>query len=485
MVPCRPRHPSRGSLPRTRPLSPTSSPELSLLFRPTSFRRESNRICQCCSSRCRARSFTVRSSYCSLQIRCGRTYWLTDTAGARNTDPWFAPAPARSRTSIPTRWSTMHRPRPGASSSLDFMLFLLTECDIFVSLPNRCFFQLAGYPATERLSNLRPAPVEGLTWLHDRDSAGNRPRKRTLNNVVRDVPSKRRKHRRSPLSPLVVDQPHTTATEDIPPQLPKSLPQFCRKPSALLFGRSTMLYARAAQGHKGRTWLGLPRHHLLSKSVPGAQSGLAAIARVFPRLFGLDNVFTSQRLDPKMANCAAWGFSESKSAFGEAPSARRALKRLRSFLPLWERVLRNHQRTNYSALLDRHCTSPRSGKDDQRVLDEALPVGRVVAFIRAASKRVFPSAVWGGAENEKRVLSGEVCYPPGSGVPSSQSQPSTASFGSDEMKTFPCTTSARELRSRASRGCSGTNASHRFRAPPTSPTTIFSPKFCGGLFRGS
>lgn len=150
-------------------------------------------------------------------------------------------------------------------TGIDFMLFLLTQCDIFVELPNACFFQLAGHPAADRLSFNLPAERGGFDWLTG--SRGPGPyasSKRPLGATgLADVqPKKRRKHRRQ--TPKTCNsasnaQPPTKATGMAAGIRAEKAP-FSRTPCALTFGRSNMLYARATHGHKGSVWFGLPRH---------------------------------------------------------------------------------------------------------------------------------------------------------------------------------------------------------------------------------
>ena len=129
------------------------------------------------------------------------------------------------------------------------------------------------------------------------------------------------------------------------------------------------------------------------------------MSHIFPRHLGLENVFTSENVDPKQANFAAWGMPPDREH-----RRRRAKpgKSLKGFASIWSSALRRHQRTNYKALLDFHC--PRKQGDlgsTANLLLFASPVGRVVGFVTSVIKRVFPLEVWGSKENQAVIVAGQ------------------------------------------------------------------------------
>jgi hypothetical protein len=143
----------------------------------------------------------------------------------------------------------------------------------------------------------------------------------------------------------------------------------------------------------------------MNKSKAGTQTSVDVICRIFPRHLSADNVFTSKSMDPKQANFLAWGMpSESRMGKGDQIKSSKTLK---AFVPLWDKVLRRHHRTNYRALLDFHCpASPVESLGTANLIELASPLGRVIGFVRSIVHRVFPLDVWGSRSNERAVLSG-------------------------------------------------------------------------------
>lgn len=150
---------------------------------------------------------------------------------------------------------------------------------------------------------------------------------------------------------------------------------------------------------------------MLNKARVGTQTALDAVYRIFPRHHGAENVFDSERLDPKQANFAAWGMpTADRGRKGGAVPKPRLGKRLIHFLPIWERVLKHHQTTNYRALLDFHCVRDQSVEDVagcDNFLNLASSTGRVVGFVRSVVKRVFRLEIWGSEANQAVILAGK------------------------------------------------------------------------------
>ncbi|EST06693.2 reverse transcriptase [Kalmanozyma brasiliensis GHG001] len=168
-----------------------------------------------------------------------------------------------------------------------------------------------------------------------------------------------------------------------------------RKPSEIVFVRSRMFYARCSRNKSGRVEVGLPSVHVLPRSsvkkeldkvlpsstasstrsrsvvrsLRGESKGDIASQQalfherrtrhlakyVFPRQFGLHNVFTGVR-----------DFGTTTQPFRDytvreieikALGAKRTPKALRPVLPLLAKILARHDNLNYRALLDRCCPS--------------------------------------------------------------------------------------------------------------------------------
>jgi hypothetical protein len=156
----------------------------------------------------------------------------------------------------------------------------------------------------------------------------------------------------------------------------------------------------------------------MNKSKAGTQTSVDVICRLFPRHLSADNVFTSKSIDPKQANFLAWGMP-SESRMGKVNQIKSS-KPLKGFLPLWDKVLRRHHRTNYRALLDFHCpVTNAESSATTNLIKLASPLGRVIGFVRSIVQRIFPLDIWGSRANERAVLTGRCA---GSGPGATQSK---------------------------------------------------------------
>ncbi|KAF2854627.1 hypothetical protein T440DRAFT_239438 [Plenodomus tracheiphilus IPT5] len=104
-----------------------------------------------------------------------------------------------------------------------------------------------------------------------------------------------------PLSDLKIE--NTSEPRSIPTMLPLETPvQKCRlkaenrQPGAITFVRSRMLYARAALNAKGGVRFGMRHIHVLNRypNLQNEEQVVHIMRYVFPRQFGLHNVFTSK-----------------------------------------------------------------------------------------------------------------------------------------------------------------------------------------------
>ena len=163
-----------------------------------------------------------------------------------------------------------------------------------------------------------------------------------------------------------------------------------RKPSEIVLVRSRMFYARCSRSKSGRVEVGLPSVHVLprssskkeldkvlpsftassssrSKSINSKQ-GLSDFEMrfherrtrhlakyIFPRQFGLHNVFTGARdFDTTTQPFRDYTVREVEI---KALGAKRTPKPLRAILPVLAKVVARHDKLNYRALLDRCCPS--------------------------------------------------------------------------------------------------------------------------------
>lgn len=185
--------------------------------------------------------------------------------------------------------------------------------------------------------------------------------------------------------------------------------------SDIRFVRYRMLYGKPTLSSKGRPRPGLGFKHVLNRfNDPEDPSETYLVMKyVFPRQFGLHNVFTS-KVDQKETGQPLRDYTLRDKEIGglklqesrqqrhldgvEAGEKRFHLpKRLRGevFL-LVERIRKRHKRCPYHALLQHYC--PQHEGQDPTVegsVSFASTVAQVSAFCRAAVNKVFPPELWG------------------------------------------------------------------------------------------
>ncbi|KAL1844292.1 hypothetical protein VTJ49DRAFT_2349 [Mycothermus thermophilus] len=215
------------------------------------------------------------------------------------------------------------------------------------------------------------------------------------------------------------------------------------RPSDISFVRSRMFYARAALNARGLVHFGLRHIHVLNrfprKSVSDGEhdrSTVHIMMYMFPRQFGLHNVFTSsvdrQKTAQKFQDYTLR--EEEIAAKFPAPkagdkSAIRIPKRLRGkTMQLIQKLQVLHSRCSYAEMLHHYCPP---GVDDTRVIpassrpltqppkrkrksrptappsfnlqyssltDLATPASSVSAFCQAVVSKVIPDEFWGKGE---------------------------------------------------------------------------------------
>ncbi|KAK3310065.1 uncharacterized protein B0T15DRAFT_22848 [Chaetomium strumarium] len=233
-----------------------------------------------------------------------------------------------------------------------------------------------------------------------------------------------------------------------------------RRPSEISFVRSRMLYARAAFNARGLVHFGLRHIHVLNRfpykgpSTAGADKDDGSVAHImmymFPRQFGLHNVFTStvdrQQTAQKFQDYTlreeeiAHKFPAAEA--GGKPT-KHVPKRLRGkLMSLVQRLQVLHKRCSYAELLHHYCpvygqfdgkgkvpadaikTLPSSSRSLTRsvgggkkskcpaavpppalqygsLTDLATPVSSVSALCQAVLSKVIPNEFWGqGATQE-------------------------------------------------------------------------------------
>ena len=208
------------------------------------------------------------------------------------------------------------------------MLDLLLETNIFTISPggNDNYYQLSGIPLTD-LQPLKAAPVSSTS------------------DILK------------------------TPKETITAQAPETASSGLNSPAAITFVHSRMLYARPALNAKGKVTFGLRHIHALNRySDPASLHETVHLLKyIFPRQFGLHNVFTS-KTDPRetIQPFKDYTLREQEIAQQERmlkprsplswSSKRRIPRRLRGqAVKLVQKLQQCHSRCSYSKLLEHHC----------------------------------------------------------------------------------------------------------------------------------
>jgi len=194
--------------------------------------------------------------------------------------------------------------------------------------------------------------------------------------------------------------------------------------SSIRFVRSRMFYARPALNTNRVVRLGLRHIHVLNRflDIESDEHTIHVMKYIFPRQFGLHNVFTSD-VDSRET---AQAFKDYTLREQEISYARRQAeaaipthlkgrlkphlklpKRLRGCVVDLVRDLRiNHQKCRYVELLRHHCRTqvPDQTKGKVDPTAHATPHANVSAFCRTVFERVFPTEFWGlGLDGETNM----------------------------------------------------------------------------------
>ncbi|KAH9860521.1 hypothetical protein J1614_011852 [Plenodomus biglobosus] len=298
------------------------------------------------------------------------------------------------------------------------MVTLLLDCSIFLPVEGSVgnLYQLSGVP----LSDLKPAKV---------------PEPRPVQTVL---PIETPIHR----SPLNSEN---------------------RKPGAITFVRSRMLYARAALNAKGGVRFGMRHIHILNRypNLQDEEQVVHIMRYIFPRQFGLHNAFTSKveaketampfkdytlREKEIHSNMCQTLRTKSKDPQEVEKWNCRTPKRLRGAARALVKKMRIlHQRCSYMEMLRHYCPienvplspkpewrrsklrplnnidtnaiEPSDGDHDNDAApnkrktieqtcftDMACHTADVSAFCRAVITKVIPKGFWGGDSNERVVM---------------------------------------------------------------------------------
>lgn len=189
--------------------------------------------------------------------------------------------------------------------------------------------------------------------------------------------------------------------------------------SDLRFLRHRMLYARPSLKTSGAVCFGLSHSHILSRyrNLGDPAETIHVMKYIFPRQFGLHNVFTSST-DLRDTSQPFMDYTVREDDIQRARAKRKCRpgqpalpadkipRRLRgNAFRLVERIRKRHTRCSYSALLDYYCPQrPLGAAEEASTFSHACTPERVSAFCRAVVRNVFPPDVLGTSEEGKKNL---------------------------------------------------------------------------------
>lgn len=301
------------------------------------------------------------------------------------------------------------------------MLDLILNCSIFVKTDNGKgnLYQISGVPLTE------------MPTLSSTDSG-----KRPMGKLVQTMEK-----------PLPVEEKHQGIQK--------------RTAATIQFVRSRMLYARAALNAKGRVTFGLRHIHVLNRYRDPAnlEHTVHIMKYIFPRQFGLHNVFTSS-VDTRETTQPFKDYTlreqeisvaerdQSRGAADKISKGPKIPKRLRGLpVGLVKKLQVQHARCSYVELLKHYCGGRRRPFEHSRprpperrahdasqatnqpslnadlslirkakkslnpegsFTDLATPTADVSAFCRAVLLNLIPRSFWGtneeGRQNQSIVM---------------------------------------------------------------------------------
>ncbi|RMZ38088.1 telomerase reverse transcriptase [Aspergillus flavus] len=224
------------------------------------------------------------------------------------------------------------------SSGEDIMTSLLFDCGVFTAIDCRkgIYYQLSGIPLSdlEPMNKLAETQTRNAKIAQTTTSSSSRP----VGVDGNPSPKSRAEGGRSDIS----------------------------KPNSVVLFRRRMLYARPAFDAKGQVQFGLSNRHVLNR-FPSSDSLLQTVhvmKHIFPRQFGLHNVFTCLP-DTRTSTLPVKDYSsrEEEIAQSEKRSGSTKIpKRLRGrALQLVQQLQNRHERCSYRELLRYYCPPQRTG----------------------------------------------------------------------------------------------------------------------------
>ncbi|KAL2002309.1 hypothetical protein VTN02DRAFT_216 [Thermoascus thermophilus] len=186
--------------------------------------------------------------------------------------------------------------------------------------------------------------------------------------------------------------------EPLAPPKPKDM--VLRTPNSIVFVRRRMLYARPALNTNGQVRWGLRHIHALNRfPSPSPEHTVHVMKYIFPRQFGLHNVFTSP-VDPRETAQPLKDYTVREDEIarrqqGESGAPLKIPKRLRGTVELVQRLQRRNASCPYTELLRYYCPVQETGPPKPCLTDHATPASAVSAFCRAVLTRLIPNEFLG------------------------------------------------------------------------------------------
>ena len=194
--------------------------------------------------------------------------------------------------------------------------------------------------------------------------------------------------------------------------------------SDIQFVRHRMLYARPRLFDNGRIRFGLNHVHVFNRynNLDKEEEARHVLKYIFPRQFGLHNVFTSDT-DRKDTTQPFKDYTLRDQEISQSLQSwrrRRALegqavepplpKRLRGAIQhLVARLRKKHKLCSYASLLNYYCPRSRGQTAEQvGTIQQATSAAQVSAFCRNVTSKVFPADFWGTGDarthNERIIM---------------------------------------------------------------------------------
>ncbi|CAB4384162.1 unnamed protein product [Rhizophagus irregularis] len=169
--------------------------------------------------------------------------------------------------------------------------------------------------------------------------------------------------------------------------------------SNLCFSRSVMFLSSPIFNKYGTLWYGLPKEHILNvaKFSKNNMSNIV-IYHIFPRQFGLKNVFTKKSSDTSLYIVYLDRKKELSNLRCEIPN------RLQHLIPYVKHIIERHNRCQYKNLLNKYCPIQDIDKTDTNVTSLSYCNNyQVVKFVIGVLDFIIPPEFWGSKNNKTLI----------------------------------------------------------------------------------